>query len=63
MQYMDQLFEEMESNLRRKRAVLKGVLDHNDNVVRTRAVWILAGIGAENAMNYWPSFKNDKNAL
>ena len=42
----------------------KEFLDHHDNIVRTRAVCILAGIGAENAVEpIGKVLKYDKNAL
>jgi HEAT repeat protein len=51
------LFEEMEKQFENKN-------DHHDNVVRTRAVCILAGIGAENAVEpIGKVLKYDKNAL
>ena len=59
------LFEEMERQFESKNEqYFKGLLDHHDNVVRTRAVCILAGIGAENAVEpIGEVLKNDKNAL
>jgi len=59
------LFEEMEKQFEKKdEQYFKGLLDHHDNVVRTRAVCILAGIGAENAIEpIGQVLKNDKNAL
>ena len=42
------LFEEMEKQFENKNEqYFKELLDHHDNIVRTRAVCILAGIGAE----------------
>jgi hypothetical protein len=59
------LFEEMESQFENKNEqYFKGLLNHHDNVVRTRAVCILAGIGAENAVDpICQVLKHDKNAL
>lgn len=59
------LFEEMEKQFEKKNEqYFKGLLDHDDNVVRTRAVCILAGIGAENAVEpIGLVLKDDKNAL
>jgi deoxyhypusine monooxygenase len=59
------LFEEMEKEFDNKNEqYFKELLDHHDNVVRTRAVCILAGIGAENAVEPISKvLKYDKNAL
>jgi HEAT repeat protein len=59
------LFEEMEKQFENKNEqFFKGLLDHHDNVVRTRAVCILAGIGAENAVEpIGQVLKHDRNAL
>ena len=59
------LFEEMEKQFENKNEqYFKGLLDHHDNVVRTRAVCMLAGIGAENAVEpIGKVLKHDKNAL
>lgn len=59
------LFEEMEKQFDNKNEqYFKELLDHYDNVVRTRAVCILAGIGAENAVEPISKvLKYDKNAL
>jgi HEAT repeat protein len=60
------LFEEMEKEFENKNEqYFKELLYHHDNVVRTRAVCILAGIGAEkNAVEPISKvLKYDKNAL
>ncbi len=59
------LFEEMEKQFENKNEqYFKELLDHHDNVVRTRAVCILAGIGAENAVEpIGQVLRHDKNAL
>jgi HEAT repeat protein len=59
------LFEEMEKEFENKNEqYFKELLDHHDNVVRTRAVCILAGIGVENAIEPISKvLKYDKNAL
>ena len=59
------LFEEMEKQFEYKNEqYFKGLLEHDDNVVRTRAVCILAGIGAQNAVEpIGQVLKNDKNTL
>jgi len=59
------LFEEMEKQFENKNEqYFKELLAHHDNVVRTRAVCILAGIGAENAVEpIGQVLKFDKNAL
>ncbi|MDP8889068.1 MAG: HEAT repeat domain-containing protein [Thermoproteota archaeon] len=59
------LFEEMEKQFENKNEqYFKELLDHRDNVVRTRAVCILAGIGGENAVEPISKvLKYDKNAL
>jgi HEAT repeat protein len=59
------LFEEMERQFENKNEqYFKELLDHHDNIVRTRAVCILAGIGAENAVEpIGKVLKYDKNAL
>jgi HEAT repeat protein len=59
------LFEEMEKQFERKNEqYFNQMLDHHDNVVRTRAVCILAGIGGENAVEpIGEVLKYDKNAL
>lgn len=45
------LFEEMEKQFENKNEqYFEELLDHHDNIVRTRAVCILAGLGAENAV-------------
>ena len=59
------LFEEMEKQFENKNELyFEQLLGHHDNVVRTRAVCILAGIGAENAVEPIAKvLKYDKNAL
>jgi deoxyhypusine monooxygenase len=59
------LFEEMEKQFENKNEqYFKELLDHYDNVVRTRAVCILAGIGSENAVEPISKvLKYDKNPL
>jgi HEAT repeat protein len=59
------LFEEMEKQFENKNErYFKDLLVHYDSVVRTRAVCILAGIGAENAVEpIGHVLKHDKNAL
>ncbi|MFL6482275.1 MAG: HEAT repeat domain-containing protein [Nitrososphaera sp.] len=59
------LFEEMEKQFEKKNEqYFKELLAHHDNVVRTRAVCILAAIGAENAVEpIGQVLKYDKNAL
>ena len=59
------LFEEMEKQFENKNELyFKKLLDHHDNVVRTRAVCILASIGAENAVEPIAKvLKYDRNAL
>ena len=59
------LFEEMEKQFENNNEqYFKELLDHRDNVVRTRAVCILAGIGGENAVEPISKvLKYDKNAL
>lgn len=59
------LFEEMERQFDNKNEhYFKDLLTHHDNVVRTRAVCILAGIAGENAIeSIGKVLKYDKNAL
>jgi HEAT repeat protein len=59
------LFEEMERQFENKNEqYFRELLAHHDNVVRTRAVCILAGIGAENAVeSIGQVLIHDKNAL
>jgi HEAT repeat protein len=59
------LFEEMEKQFEKKNEeYFNQMLDHHDNVIRTRAVCILAGIGAENAVEpIGKVLKYDKNVL
>jgi HEAT repeat protein len=59
------LFEEMEKQFENKNEqYFKGLLDHHDNIVRTRAVCILASLGAENAVEpIGKVLKYDNNAL
>jgi len=59
------LFEEMEEQFENKNELyFKNLLDHHDKVVRTRAVCILASIGAENAVEPIAKvLKYDRNAL
>ena len=59
------LFEEMEKQFENKNEqYFKELLDYHDNVVRTRAVCILAAIGAENAVEpIGKVLKYDNNAL
>jgi HEAT repeat protein len=59
------LFEEMEKQFENKNEqYFKELLNHHDNVVRTRAVCILAGIAGENAIEpIGKVLKFDKNAL
>ena len=59
------LFEEMEKQFDSKNEqYFEELLDHHDNVVRTRAVCVLANIGAENAVEpIGKVLKIDKNAL
>jgi HEAT repeat protein len=62
---MIELFEEMEKQFDNKNEqYFKEMLDHHDNVVRTRAVCILAGIAGENAVEpIGKVLKFDENAL
>jgi deoxyhypusine monooxygenase len=59
------LFEEMERQFEAKNEqYFKNMLFHDDGIVRTRAVCILADMAAENAVDPIASvLKNDKNAL
>src|SRR5919199_2267994 len=59
------LFEEMETQFEKKNEqYFKTLLKHSDNVVRTRAVCILAGIAGENAIEaIGEVLKCDTNAL
>jgi HEAT repeat protein len=59
------LFEEMEKQFENKNEhYFKDLVAHHDNVVRTRAVCILAGIAGENAIEpIGKVLKFDKNAL
>src|ERR671925_153487 len=59
------LFEEMEKEFGNKNErYFKELLNHDDNIVRTRAVCILAGIAGENAVEpIGKVLKYDKNAL
>ena len=59
------LFEEMEKQFENRNAqYFRELLEHHDNIVRPRAVCILAGIGAENAVEpIGQVLKHDKNAL
>jgi HEAT repeat protein len=59
------LFEEMEKQFEKKNEqYFNQMLDHHDNVIRTRAVCILAGIGGQNAVKpIGKVLKYDKNAL
>ena len=59
------LFEEMERQFDRKnQQYFKELLDHHDNVVRTRAVCILADIAGENAIKpIGKVLKHDSDAL
>src|SRR5919199_3034239 len=59
------LFEEMETQFEKKNEqYFKVLLKHDDNVVRTRAVCILAGIAGENAIEpIGKVLKYDSNAL
>ena len=59
------LFEEMERQFDNKNEhYFKDLLTHHDNVVRTRAVCILAGIAGENAIEpIGKVLKFDNNAL
>jgi HEAT repeat protein len=59
------LFEEMEKQFENKNErYFKELLNHHDNIVRTRAVCILAGIAGENAIeSIGKVLKYDKNAL
>ena len=59
------LFEEMERQFEDKNEqYFRELLLHHDSIVRTRAVCILAGIGAENAVEHIGHvLKHDKNAL
>ncbi len=59
------LFEEMEKQFESKNEqYFKDLLDHHDNVVRTRAVCILADIAGENAVKpIGKVLKHDKDAL
>jgi HEAT repeat protein len=59
------LFEQMEKQFENKNEqYFEELLDHHDNIVRTRAVCILAGIGAENVVeSIGKVLKYDKNAL
>jgi hypothetical protein len=59
------LFEEIEKQFENKNErYFKELLNHHDNVVRTRAVCILAGIAGENAIEpIGKVLKYDKNAL
>jgi HEAT repeat protein len=60
-----ELFEEMEKQFENKNGrYFKELLNHHDNVVRTRAVCILGGIDGENAIeSIGKVLKHDKNAL
>ena len=59
------LFEEMEKQFENNNEqYFKELLDHHDNIVRTRAVCILAGLGVENAVEpIGKVLKYDNNAL
>src|ERR671925_2362663 len=59
------LFEEMEKQFENNNErYFKELLKHHDNVVRTRAVCILAGIAGENAIKpIGKVLKDDDNAL
>lgn len=59
------LFEEMERQFETKNEqYFRGLLDHQDTVVRTRAVCILADIAGENAIKpIGKVLKDDDNAL
>lgn len=59
------LFEEMEKQFESKNEwYFRGMLTHEDNVVRTRAVCILADIAGENAIKpIGQVLKDDDNAL
>jgi HEAT repeat protein len=59
------LFEEMEKQFENKNErYFKELLNHHDNIVRTRAVCILAGIAGENAIeSIGKVLKYDRNAL
>lgn len=59
------LFEEMERQFDSKNEqYFKDLLDHQDNVVRTRAICILADIAGENAVNpIGKVLKDDDDAL
>jgi len=59
------LFEEMESHFEKQdEQYFKDLLNHNDSVVRTRAVCILADIAGENAVGpIGGVLKHDKNDL